>query len=110
MVRTRNRSNKERVRLISEQRSSGKTQKAWCAERGIKLRTFRDWVYRLNRGKFESAGAVDWIELETRGVSSNAVDASTAIEVSAGLYAVRVKPGFDREMFSDICRILAELC
>jgi hypothetical protein len=95
--------------LISEQRSSGKTQKDWCAEHGIRLRTFRDWVYRSNPCKFKSAGTVNWIELDTGNVSSEK-SMFTAIEVSAGLYTVSVKPGFDHVMFSDICRILAELC
>jgi hypothetical protein len=49
------------------------------------------------------------MELETGKVSREAGSAS-AIEVTAGLYTVRVKSGFDREMFSDICRMLGELC
>lgn len=109
MGRSRNRSEEERARLISEQRSSGKTQKAWCAEQGIKLKTFRGWVSHSSRGRFESADTVNWMELETGKVSREAGSAS-AIEVTAGLYTVRVKSGFDREMFSDICRMLGELC
>jgi hypothetical protein len=100
------------ARLISEQQSSGKTQKDWCAEYGIRLRTFRDWVYRSKRGEFESVGVVDWVELnEGNVVLPDACHVSgEALEVSAGLYTVRVKPGFDRVMMSDIFRILAELC
>ena len=109
MGRAKNRSGEERVRLISEQRSSGKTQQAWCEEMSIKLRTFRGWVHWSNRGKFESTDTVNWIEPDTGRVSSEAGSVS-AIEVSAGLYTVSVKPGFDRVTFSDICRILAELC
>ena len=109
MGRAKNRSDEERVRLISEQRSSGKTQQEWCAEHGIKLRTFCDWVRWSNRGKFESTDRVNWIEPDAGRVSSE-TDSVSAIEVSAGLYTVSVKPGFDRVTFLDICRILAELC
>lgn len=32
------------------------------------------------------------------------------IEVNIGLYVVRVRQGFDRSAFADICRTLRELC
>jgi hypothetical protein len=105
MANAEKRTAEERARLVSEQRSSGMTQKAWCAEHGIKWRTFRDWARLSNRGKAERAGSAGWIELPGRGH-----DSAAPMEVSAGLFTVLVKPGFGRGMLSDICRTLAGLC
>jgi hypothetical protein len=58
MSREEERTSAEWSRLVSEQRSSGETQKVWRSERGISLRTFRDWARKLKRK--EAAVAVEW--------------------------------------------------
>ena len=64
MARAEKRTAEERARLVSEQRSSGMTQKAWCAGHGIRLRAFRDWARLQDRGKSGCARAAGWIGLD----------------------------------------------
>jgi hypothetical protein len=109
MGRAKGKTSAEWSRLISEQRSSGETQKAWCTARGISLRTFRDWAYMLKR---EEAGtAVDWLELENQdALPGRCPPPSGFIEIFIGPCTVRVTPGFDRALFADVCKSLGELC
>jgi hypothetical protein len=101
----------ERARLVAEQQSSGKTQIAWCEEHGISTKTFRRWVLGMKEREVYSNCAADWLEVNAGNASSDVCHVSgETIEVSAGLYTVRVRPGFDRVMFSDICGILGEIC
>ena len=46
--------------IIEEQLSSGKSQAAFCAERGISTRVFQRWKGKLNRGS-------GFVELEVSG-------------------------------------------
>jgi hypothetical protein len=109
MKRAKGRTTAEWSRLISEQRSSGETQKVWCDERGVSLRTFRDWVYKLKRE--EIGGAVQWVELKGQEALLEKEPASTGfIEVFIGSCSVRVKPGFDRALFVEVCESLSGLC
>ena len=111
MARAEKRTAEERARLVSEQRSSGMTQKAWCAEHGIRLRTFRDWARLSNLWESGRACATGWIELNAGKASPElGDDPAVPVEVSAGLFTVLVKPGFDRETLSGICKVLAGLC
>jgi hypothetical protein len=73
------------------------------------MRTFRDWVYKLKRE--EIGGAVEWVELEEQeALIEKSLSSSGFIEVFIGSCAVRVKPDFDRALFSDICKLLSGLC
>jgi transposase-like protein len=101
----------ERARLVAEQHSSGKTQIAWCEEHGISTKTFRRWVLGAKGREVESNRAADWVELNGCNLTPDLSSVSNeVIEILVGAYIVRVKPGFDRVMFSDICGILAGLC
>lgn len=116
MRRAKERTSLEWSRLVSEQRLSGHTQKAWCGERGISLRTFRDWVYKPQREEAGSAAvgnpaAVNLVELKDAGALSKKVSSSARfIEVSIGRCVVVVRPGFDSKLFSVVCGLLGELC
>jgi hypothetical protein len=111
MEKSKRRSEEERVRLVSEQRSSGKTQKTWCAEHGINLRMFRDWLNRSKRGEFDNQNRVDWVEAgeENMPAVAGSIPVPT-IEVEIGSYTVKVMPGFDLGTFSSVCRTLGKLC
>jgi hypothetical protein len=101
----------ERAELVAEQRSSGKTQIAWCAEHGINTKTFRRWEQSIKGGEAEGNRAVNWVELNGCNSASGLISVSdTVIEILVGAYTVRVKPGFDRETMSDVCRMLGEIC
>jgi hypothetical protein len=101
----------ERARLVAEQRSSGKTQIAWCEERGISRKTFSRWSCCVRRGKYEDRSAVDWMEVDGRDLTPGLSSVTNAdIEILVGAYTVRVKPGFDREAMLDICGMLGKIC
>jgi hypothetical protein len=99
----------ERARLVAEQQSSGKTQTAWCEEHRISTKTFRRWVLGVKGSEAESNRVTDWVELNGCNLAPNLGSVSN-IEILVGAYTVRVKPGFDHVMFSDICGILGEIC
>jgi hypothetical protein len=99
----------ERARLVAEQHSSGKTQKAWCEEYEINTKTFRRWV--LGGREVQSDRAADWMELTGRDSTPGLISVSDVVtEILVGAYTVRVKPGFDREAMLDVCRMLGEIC
>jgi hypothetical protein len=101
----------ERARLIAEQHSSGKTQIAWCEEHGISTKTFRRWVQSIKGGEVEGNRAVNWVEVNGWNSTPGLISVPDAvIEILVGAYTVRVKPGFDREATSDVCRMLGEIC
>lgn len=101
----------ERARLVAEQHSSGKTQIAWCADHGISTKTFRRWERGIKGEEVEGNCAVNWIELNGCNSTHGLISVpDTVIEVLVGAYTVRVKPGFDRETMSDVCRMLGEIC
>jgi hypothetical protein len=101
----------ERARLVAEQHSSGKTQIAWCAEHGISTKTFRRWVQDIKGEEVKGKSAVNWVELNSCDSAHGLISVSdAAIEISVGAYTVHVKPGFDRETMSDVCRMLGEIC
>jgi hypothetical protein len=65
-------------------------------------------VYTLKRE--EASAAVNWVEPEARGgLPGEGPSVSGSIEVFIGSCAVRVKPGFDRALFADVCKLLSGL-
>lgn len=116
MRRAKVKTTDEWLRLVSEQRLSGQTQKAWCKERGISLRAFRDWMYKLKREEGDSAtvgdpAAVNWVELKDVGDLSEKGSSHVGfIEVFIGSCVVVVRPNFDSVLFSDVCRLLSGIC
>jgi hypothetical protein len=111
MLKASRRTNEEIACLVSEQQASGKTREAWCVERGINPRTFRDWLYKSKRGEYDGTGSAGWLEVKERDVLNNAsMPPASAIEVRIGPYTIRAMPDFDRLTFVEICRELAKLC
>jgi hypothetical protein len=111
MGRIRRHTANERAGLVAEQRSSGKTQIAWCEDHGISIRTFSRWALGVKGREIEDNRAVDWVELNGFNSTPSLSSVSNAvIEILVGAYTVRVKPGFDRETMSDVCRMLVEIC
>jgi hypothetical protein len=110
MGRGYNRTAIERARLVAEQHSSGKTQTAWCEEHGISTKTLRRWTLGVEGEEAEKNRVTDWVELNDCNPSPGFGSVSNeAIEILVGAYTIRVKPGFDRESMSDVCRMLGEI-
>jgi hypothetical protein len=91
---------------VKEMLSSGKTQKEWCLEQGVKYSTFRDWLKKFGYGDQEGGAA--WIEvLKTE---KNSTSRPSGIEVHIGSYIVKIASGFESDVLLDVCRSLSELC
>jgi hypothetical protein len=86
--------------------SSGKTGKEWCLENGVKYSTFRAWLDKYKRREQESEAV--WIEVLKKGGAPALT--SSGVEVHIGGYIVRIAPGFDSDVFLNVCRSLSVLC
>jgi hypothetical protein len=84
---------------------------AWCEDHGISTKIFRRRVLGAKEREGDSNCAADWMELNgCNSKPSLSPVSNVVIEILAGAYTVRVKPGFNREMVLDVCRILGEIC
>jgi transposase-like protein len=93
--------------MVKEMLSSGKTQKEWCIESGIKYSTLRYWLRKYRYKRAEEGTA--WIEVREKDKITAVLEPS-GIEVHIGNYVVKVAAGFDSDVFLDVCRDLSALC
>jgi hypothetical protein len=57
------------------------------------------------------AGSVNWVELKGKeALPEDSQPPQEYIDVFIGTCTVRVKQGFDRVLFADICKMLSEQC
>jgi hypothetical protein len=99
------RTHEEWARLVKEMLASGKTQKAWCAENGIKLRSMRDWLYSQKHA--QSSG---WVKVEPKTpFLQTQPNAAEPFEIRIGACSVKVSSGFDKTLFTEVCRALLSL-
>jgi len=114
MNRTK-RNRAEWLELALQQRASGLTMKAWCAENGINIYTMADRLTRLRKdGLLEKAKTVrkvrpnpepKWVE-----ISSHPPQPMVEICVKIGSCEIVVPPGFDEGSFARVCKVLVSLC
>jgi hypothetical protein len=117
MKRAKRRTREEVARLVGEMRASGQTPEEFCESRGIKLRTFRDWMSLLKKldtrtpGMKGSEQLMSWLELgKSETTLNDARILPPAIEIVIGRYIVRVSANFEQVLLADVCRVLAGLC
>jgi hypothetical protein len=117
MERAKRRTGEEIAHLVCEMRASGQTPEEFCESRGIKLRTFRDWVSFLKKfdtrtpGMKGSEQPMSWLELGKSETTLNDAHISPPVaEVVIGRCIVRVTAGFDGILLADVCMVLAGLC
>jgi len=100
--------------LITEQRTSGQTQAAWCAAKGVNLHTLRDRSSRLNRmgreqeskpGKAAPVSA-GWMEV----MPGNSMETPFGIRIEHGGFTVTVTTGFDAELLTEVLRAVSRVC
>jgi len=100
--------------LITEQRTSGQTQAAWCAAKGVNLHTLRDRSSRLNRmgreqeskpGKAVPA-TVGWMEI----TPGNSIEITSGIRIEHGGFTVTVTSGFDAGLLTEVLRAVSRVC
>lgn len=93
------------TRIIREQRASGLTIAAFCAERGVAVSSFYPWKRRL-RGAGDAGTAV-LVEARVGGADDEREGGAgrIVIELSHGRRIV-VDPGFDRRLLLEVIEAL----
>lgn len=87
-------------------RASGQSAPKWCADHDIKLSQLRYWL-RKYKNTENPAAPSQWLSLEIDGFNSGN---SGTLLVRMGKFAIEVKPGFDKQLLSDLVVTLADLC
>jgi transposase-like protein len=92
-------------RLIDEQARSGASIKAFCRSHGVSQPSYFAWRKKLAPGKRTKARP-DFLPVQ---VLPQAAVQSSGIEIVLDRgRRVRVKPGFDRQLLSDVLAVLEE--
>ena len=90
--------------LVTECRSSGKTAKVWCAEKGINYRRYVTWATKLNRK--EQQTPLQWADV-TLAKEERSTD---EIKLICGKWTICVCAGFSPGLLSDILRVVDGVC
>ncbi|MDO9580586.1 MAG: hypothetical protein Q7J06_08470 [Bacteroidales bacterium] len=91
---------------VSAFRVSGQSTTEWCATHDIKLHQLRYWL-RKYKNTENSATPAQWMSIEIDSLGSNH---GNSMLVRIGKAAIEVKPGFDKQLLSDLVMTLADLC
>ena len=91
--------------LIREQEQSGDSIKAFCQSQGVSQPSYFAWRKKLALGKHTNARA-DFVPV--RVVPDTPVQPSGIEIVLSRGRRVRVEPGFDRQLLSDVLSVLEE--
>lgn len=118
MAQVTRRTNEEWAHLSEEMRKSDQTQKAWCREHGINMRSLHDWEYRQRHKGCPTASTAagsqtqpGWLKVEPKNMTSQTQSPrKEAVEVRIGACIVNVPSGFDRNSFLEVVRVLLSLC
>lgn len=98
----------EKVRLVDEMRRGLEEQKSRSDSLGSQSHARRE---RACGGEHsDSPSPIVWVEATEKERMTKPDRIDPTIEVGIGTYVVRVSQGFDRALFSEICRTLCELC
>jgi len=96
-------------RVIADQESGDETQGEFCARRGLKLETFRNWKYRLARGESSprDRGRSEPVRFVPVRVVDRGVETASGVDlVLPGGRVVRVARGFDPETLKRLMETL----
>jgi hypothetical protein len=93
---------------ISEFKTSGQSQAAWCREKNINQRTFNYWYRKLKNTSSSEENTTNWLsmKLERRFEHPEA----SAINIKLGNAIIETKPEFNTEHLLKIIRTLSSLC
>ena len=98
--------------LLDEYRSSGLSQKAFAAARGVKFSTFTSWLQRFKtRDVASCSGAQRLIRVRVDGASVGTPGLLDTFELvlPSGI-VLRVPPSFDEPSLRQLLGALAERC
>lgn len=91
---------------IANYRSSGLPAALWCESNQVNLNTFRSWISKLNKEAVLANEPVKWVSLEPAGI----LPVETNLTVNIGKATIRVSPGFDPNLFTQVVKALVTLC
>ncbi|QNU65560.1 hypothetical protein EHE19_005560 [Ruminiclostridium herbifermentans] len=106
------RTNEEWIKLYEQQRMSGQTLKAWCAENNINLSTMSDKISRLKKAGLlseQNSRRNRKTKVETKWAEVTSLATDTEIQVEINGFTVIVPVDFNEAAFIRVCKVL-KLC
>ena len=89
--------------------SSGLTREEYCQRNGHKVHQLDYWRKRFKQSETIDQGqAGKWIPLHV--TDDPTVDRSSGVCLRVGRMTIEIMAGFDREILSDVLRILDPIC
>jgi len=114
---TTRKSTEEWHKIVSEQRESGLSQRAWCTENGINRYTFRDRASKLRKLGIitgattqTSAETASWVELRVEEVPEDVSKTGGSVNIERGGFVIVTKVGFDSDHLTEILRAVNRAC
>jgi hypothetical protein len=90
---------------ISACRSSGQSVSTWCEAHQVNRKTYYYWLRKLSN---EEAGTSEWISLDLGEQPTDNLEPTLLIKVGSAV--IEIKPGFNRDLLSDVVQTLQALC
>jgi transposase-like protein len=101
--------NEEKERILSNYRSSGKSQKAWCEENGMNLHTLRNWCRSRSRSKTVNASQqtkeAEWVEIPLK-IST---PVSKNIQIEKDAFIITVSEDYNKELLLSVLKTMSKL-
>jgi hypothetical protein len=89
--------------------SSGMTRRHYCEQKQIKIYQLDYWRKKLGKlNPTVQASTKGWISL--RISDEQTVQEASGICLRIGRLAIEVKPGFDRELLTEVLRVVSPVC
>ena len=90
---------------ISACRSSGQSVSTWCEAHQINRKQFYYWLKKLSN---EEVMAPQWIAVDLDQQPADVPEPTLLVKVGSAV--IEVKPGFNRDLLSDVVQTLQTLC
>ena len=104
---------KTKVNCMWEQRvinynASGEVLKTWCNLNHVKPARLRYWMRELKANDDSAEKSSSWLSIDTAKL--NVVTKEDHLIVKIGNSSIEVNSGFDKDLFSEVTKVLLELC
>lgn len=94
----------QRIAYLQEWQKSGLTQRAYCEQRGLGLRTFNNWkTSRMPGVQSTSRKSEEFIKMKPAVVRT---ELATAIGISIGRYKITVEGTFEPAVLAEVLTVL----
>jgi len=93
----------EKSELVSSYRRSGSTQKAWCDEHDISMKTLHNWI-SANSG--EQLSPQSWVPVEITPEEKP----SCCVTLQIGKCKIDVSAATDKKLLSEVLEMLVLIC